>query len=146
DPEVGGPLDRAQHLGRLEQLLRGDAALVKAGAPDPALLHERDVQARGRSVERGRVARRPTSEDHDVELLGQDGHLLALRIPRWRETRIVTVRNSAILPGATPQRFIRFPNVHSAAIDPSLTGSTPARALTGRGAPAPRPRSGSPPP
>ena len=76
DAEVGSPLDRAQHLGGLEKLLGRDATPVQAGPADPTLLHECDVEPRRRAVERGRVARRTATQDHDVELLGQDGHLL----------------------------------------------------------------------
>ena len=76
DAEVGSPLDGAQHLGGLEELLGRDAAPVQARPADPPLLDEGDVETRRRAVERGRVARRTTTEDHDVELLGQDGHLL----------------------------------------------------------------------
>ena len=43
DAEVGRPLDGAQDLGRLEQLLGRDAAPVQARPADPALLDERDV-------------------------------------------------------------------------------------------------------
>ena len=76
DAEVGRPLDGAQDLGRLEQLLGRDASPVQAHPADAALLHERDVQPGRGPVQRGGVAGRPTAEDHDVELLGQDGHLL----------------------------------------------------------------------
>jgi hypothetical protein len=51
---------------------------VEAGAADATLLDQGDVEPGGRAVERGRVAGRSATQDHDVELLGQDGHLLEI--------------------------------------------------------------------
>ncbi len=76
DAEVRRPLDRAQHLGGLQELLGRDATPVQAGPTDPDLLDQRDVETGRRAVQRGRVPSRTATEDHDVELLGQDGHLL----------------------------------------------------------------------
>ena len=69
DAELLGAGDRAQHLGRLEQLLRRDAAAVKARATDSLLLDQGDSLAHRGAVQGGRVPGRPTAEDHDVELL-----------------------------------------------------------------------------
>ena len=107
DAEVGRPLDGPQHLGRLEQLLGRDASPVQARPADATLLDQGDVEPRRRAVERGRVAGRPSTEDHDVELLGQDGHLLRSRPGAFAHRPLVTVRDPAILPGETPLRSFR---------------------------------------
>ena len=57
---------------------------MQAGPADAPLLDEGDVEPGRRAVERGRVAARTTTEDHDVELLGQDGHLLEQYALRFR--------------------------------------------------------------
>ena len=57
---------RCEHLGRLQELLGGDAAAVQAGAADPALLDHGDVHARPTRRKRRRVAaraRRPARRD-----------------------------------------------------------------------------------
>ena len=114
DAEVGGALDGAQHLGRLEELLGRDAPAVQAGAADPALLDQGDVQPGRRSVERGRVAGRPSTEDHDVELLGQDGHLPE---PAPSGAGQLSRADVAILPGRNPQPVIPESNVPRPAAD-----------------------------
>ena len=48
--------DRAAHVGRLEELLRRDAAAVQAGPADLVALDQRDAQAGRRAVEGGGVA------------------------------------------------------------------------------------------
>ena len=75
DTEVGGVGDGAHHVGRLEQLLGRDAPAVQARTSHAALFDDGDVQSRRGSEERGRIAGRSAAENHDVELLGQDGHL-----------------------------------------------------------------------
>ena len=120
--EVGGARDRAQDLGRLEELLGRDAAPVETRPADPVLLDERDVQAGRGAVQRGRVAGRATAEDHDVELLGQNGHLLELPRSERHGTDRSSRADPAILPGGTPSPVIPFPKVHSTTIGTALTG------------------------
>ena len=143
DAEVGRPLDGAQHLGRLEELLGRDAAPVQAGPADPALLDERDVEPGGRAVERGRVAGRTAAEDHDVELLGQDGHLLEFTGTRASSRRPGRhVRESRHSSRRNPESGHSVPE-HS--LDrygrPALTRPPPqASRISGRGGSAPRRR------
>src|SRR5262249_61765728 len=68
--------DRAQLLGGLEELLGRDAPPVQTRAADPFALDQRDAQACRRAVQRGGITARSSSEDDDIELLGQDGHPL----------------------------------------------------------------------
>src|SRR5215213_9538090 len=68
DPEVAGVADRPEHLGGLQQRLRGDAATVEARPTDLLRLDERDLEPGRRRVEGGRVTTRPTTEDDDVVL------------------------------------------------------------------------------
>ena len=68
--ELLGAGDRAEHRGRLEELLGRDAAAVQARAADLVLLDHGDRQAGGGAVEGGRVAARAAADDDDVELLG----------------------------------------------------------------------------
>ncbi len=74
--EVVRGLDGPQHLGRLEQLLGRHAAPVQARPADAVLLHQRDIEAGGRSVERRAVAGGSAAEHYQIVVLAQDGHLL----------------------------------------------------------------------
>ena len=76
DAEFGRIAHRAQDLGGLEELLGRDATPVQTRSADALLFHERDVQPGGGAVERGGIAGRASAEDHDVEFVGQNGHLL----------------------------------------------------------------------
>jgi hypothetical protein len=69
EAELGGALDRAVHVGALEELLGRDAADVQAGAAQLVLLDEGDAQPGRGPVERRRVAARAAADDHDVEVL-----------------------------------------------------------------------------
>ena len=91
DAELLGVADGAQHLGGLQQLLRGDAPPVQAGPADARLLDHGDVQAGRRAVERGRVATRAAAEDDDVVVIGH-GHLRVRRSDRRPFSRIVVDR------------------------------------------------------
>jgi hypothetical protein len=53
---------------------------VQAGPTDPDLLDQGHFETGRRAVQRGRVPSRTATQDHDVELLGQDGHLLELTV------------------------------------------------------------------
>jgi hypothetical protein len=70
-----GPVD----VRGLEELLGGDATDVEAGAADPALLDERDVEPGAGAVERGRIAAGAAADDDDVEVLGRGDHLQGCR-------------------------------------------------------------------
>ena len=83
DAEFGRVAHRAQHVRRLQQLLGRDAPPVQARATDAPFFDERDVQPRGGAVERGGIAGRSSAEDHNVEFVGQDGHLLRASMKRF---------------------------------------------------------------
>ena len=56
----------ADHLGDVQQGLRGDAAAEQAGAAEPRVgLDDRHFQAEVGGEERGRIAARPAAEDHN---------------------------------------------------------------------------------
>ena len=71
---------RAEHVGRLEQLLGRHAPHVEAGAAHLGLLDEGDVEPGRGPVQRGGVPGRPSSHHHDVvvgaiSVLGRRTHL-----------------------------------------------------------------------
>ena len=70
DPELLRAAHGAQHLSGLEELLRGDAALVQAHPTHPSLLDEDHPESGGRSGESGGIAPGPTAQDDDVVVLG----------------------------------------------------------------------------
>ena len=63
---LAGVLDRAEHLGGVQQRLGRDAAAVQAGAADLVLLHHRDRQPGRRGVEGRRVSAGAAAEDDEV--------------------------------------------------------------------------------
>ncbi|GMU77940.1 MAG: hypothetical protein AMXMBFR46_07380 [Acidimicrobiia bacterium] len=67
--ELGCAPHRAQHLGGLEEVLRGDAALVQARPADALLLDDGDLQPGRPPVQRGGVAARTATQHHQVELV-----------------------------------------------------------------------------
>ena len=72
-------LERAAHVGRLEELLGGNAAAVQARATDLVALDDGDVEPGRRAVEGGRVAAGSAADDDDIELLDLASHDVSLR-------------------------------------------------------------------
>src|SRR5690606_15009476 len=75
DAEVAGRGHGAVDVRGLEQLLGGDAPHVEAGAAEPALLDECDLEPGAGAVERGRVAAGAAADGDDVVVLGRGDHL-----------------------------------------------------------------------
>ncbi len=77
DPEARGVLGLGEHLRRVEQRLRRDAADVQADAADPLMaLDQRHLQAEVGGAERGRIPAGPRPHDHEALPLGRLGLLL----------------------------------------------------------------------
>jgi hypothetical protein len=68
DAEVARVVDVALDGGGLEERLGRDAAPVEAGATQRVLLDHRDVEARRRPVQGGRVPTGPTADDDQIEV------------------------------------------------------------------------------
>ena len=120
DPELGRLAHRAQHVGRLEQFLGGDAAAMEAGPAHAALFDDRDVQSGSSAIERGGIASRASAEDHNVEFVGQNGHLLrsssVCRLPILAARRVVL--NTLGLPGLPG-----FPTIEGSPREQDLDGA-----------------------
>src|SRR5690606_10288732 len=69
-PEAGRRARGVRDLGRMQQRLGGNAALVQAGATHLRLLDESHAQAVLSGAQRTGVPAAPTSEDDEIELLG----------------------------------------------------------------------------
>ena len=75
-PNSLAPGDRPVDGGRLEELLRRDAAAVQAGAADLVLLDDGDVETGQPATQGSGVAGGTAADNHDIELLGRGDHLL----------------------------------------------------------------------
>ena len=143
-PKSGAPLDRAQDLGGLEELLGRDAPPVEARPADPVLLHQRDVQARRRR----RTARSRIRPDHHR---GPRCRIARPERPPPRTSPAGAPRRRPVVTCGTPPFFQAEPRVRSIRSEHSLDrhghGLDPPRSggrVSGRAGSGPRRRRGSP--
>src|SRR5712692_3042367 len=68
DPALARPLDRADEVAGVDERLARDASVVQALAAEPVSLDEEDVLPKLSRTDRGRIAARPRSDDHDVRV------------------------------------------------------------------------------
>src|SRR3546814_18449664 len=78
---------QAQHVGRAQQRLGGDAAPVQADAAELGFFHQRGLHAQLRGADGGHVAARPAADDQQIESVLR--HRRPFRsawtaAPRWR--------------------------------------------------------------
>ena len=69
DAKERGVLDGASHVGRLEELLCGNATAVQAGAAHLVALDDGDIETGGSAVEGGGIATRSSANNDDIKLL-----------------------------------------------------------------------------
>ena len=109
DTELSGMGNMAMDGGSLEEGLRRDAPAIETRAAERVLLHERNRQTRGRSVERCAISTRAATNDHQIELLGQLDHLHRARCSSQRgclpQPRVARGARSATRSDVPAQRL-----------------------------------------